>query len=272
LLPEPGKKLPGRVGSTNRAEGIAMKIIRGTKIRATENYESKKEKWLLQVAADSDLSRAGLRVAIGIAMHMNRKQYMLAWPGYGRLAKLLRMGRTTVFRGVTDLEARKHMRVVRSKNGAKHAPNHYHMNISRIDGVPPVGTGVPPVGTRVFPPGVPEPLSEPMREPTIRGREDILFFKESTHTEEKRLGEEERVENRHHLGQPKPLQPAQRIDYAAALDLLRPAKPQANRRCPAFLAVTDYLASLAPELPHPLLKRSRDGRFLIEGPIRQRSA
>jgi hypothetical protein len=37
-----------------------MRVIAGTKIRAIENYESKKEKWLLQVAADSELS-AGAR-------------------------------------------------------------------------------------------------------------------------------------------------------------------------------------------------------------------
>jgi hypothetical protein len=104
--------------------------------------------------------------------------------------------------------------------------------------------------------------------------------------EEKRLGEEERVEKPSSLGQPKRPIPIPKIeeidrgakaraamaDYSAALDLLRPAKSQANRRCPAFLAVTDYLASLAPELPHPLLKRSRDRRFLIEGPIGQCSA
>jgi hypothetical protein len=104
-------------------------------------------------------------------------------------------------------------------------------------------------------------------------------------TQEKRLGEEGRVERPSLLGQPIRSELEERIfgdrsakargvmaDYSAALDLLRPAKPQANRRCPAFLAVTDYLASLTPELPHPLLKRGRDARFLIEGPIGQRSA
>jgi hypothetical protein len=153
-----------------------MKLIPGTKVRATENYESKKEKWLMQAASDHELSRAGLRVAIGIGLHMNRKQHMMAWPGYGRLAKLLRMSRTTVFRGVSDLEERKHLRVVRSKNGTRHAPNHYHVNISRIEGVTPAVTGVTPVGTRVLPPGVPEPMNEPMREPTIRKKREEYKF------------------------------------------------------------------------------------------------
>jgi hypothetical protein len=262
-----------------------MKLILGTKIRATENYESKKEKWLVQVASDGELSRAGLRAAIGIAMHMNRKQRLLAWPGFGRLAKVLGIQRRAVIKGVKDLEARDHMRVVRSRNGTKNNPNHYHPNIWRTGVVSDRTLAGVNLDTRVVSNRTPEPMNEPTREPTIRRREDILSFKDSTLTEDKRLGEEEKVENPHHLGQPKQPELVERIfgsarsaearpriDYAAARDLLRPIKPQANRRCPAFLAVTDYLASLAPELPHPLLKRSRDGRFLIESPIGQRSA
>src|SRR5215467_4538788 len=105
-----------------------MGLIAGTKIRAIENYESKKENWLVQIAADPKLSRAGLRVAIAIGLHMNRKQHMLAWPGFSRLARILRVDRKTARNGVKDLEARGHMRVVRSRNGSKNNPNHYHPN------------------------------------------------------------------------------------------------------------------------------------------------
>jgi hypothetical protein len=66
-----------------------MRVIASTNFRAIENYESKKEKWLLQVATDSELSAGALRVAIAIGLHMNRKQRLLAWPGFGRLQKLL---------------------------------------------------------------------------------------------------------------------------------------------------------------------------------------
>ena len=235
-----------------------MTVIPGTKIRAIENYEAKKEKWLLQVASDPAIRAKALRAAIGIGLHMNRKQRLLAWPGFNRLASILGMDRRAVIRGVKQLEALGHMRVVRSRNGSKNNPNHYHPNIW--------GTGVvserplPSVKltTRVVSNRPPEPMNEPMREPTIRithtpAREASRGFASPAcaTTEEKRLGEEERVEASP-LGQPKLLQPAQRIDYAAARDLLRPVISQANRRCPAFLAVSDYLASLAPELPHPL--------------------
>jgi hypothetical protein len=43
-----------------------MRVIASTNFRAIENYESKKEKWLLQVATDSELSAGALRVAIAI--------------------------------------------------------------------------------------------------------------------------------------------------------------------------------------------------------------
>jgi hypothetical protein len=264
---------------------ITVKVIPGTKIRAIENYESKKESWLLQVASDTELPAGALRVAVAIGLHMNRKQRLLAWPGFTRLQKLLGIGLSTVIRGVKALERRDHMRVVRSRNGRKNNPNHYHPNIWRTGVLSAVTVGTVTDDTRVLSAVTPEPMNEPMREPTIRRKEDILFFKDSTHTEDKGLGEVERVETSPPRTTKLPL-PAPRLegiagqaeakpitlDYAAALDLLRPTKPQANRRCPAFLAVTDYLAGLAPELPHPLLKRSRDRRFLIEGPIGQRSA
>lgn len=39
-----------------------MKVIPGTKFRAIENYESKKEKWLLQVASDPEAFARGAGV------------------------------------------------------------------------------------------------------------------------------------------------------------------------------------------------------------------
>jgi DNA-binding MarR family transcriptional regulator len=100
-----------------------MRNTLGTKVRAIENYESKKEKWLMQVMADTELPAGALRVSFCIAVHMNRKQHMLAWPGLGKLQKLLGIDRSTVIRGVKALEARGHLRVVRSRTGAKNHPN-----------------------------------------------------------------------------------------------------------------------------------------------------
>jgi len=151
-----------------------MKVIAGTKVRATQKYEAKKEMWLVQAASDPGLCRAGLRVAMGIAVHLNRKQNLLAWPGYGRLAQMLHMSRTTVRRGVDDLEARKHLRVTRSRTGKKNDANHYHINIWELGGVPPGVTRVPPVGHRVCPPGVLEPMKEPTNEPLIRRSEEEI--------------------------------------------------------------------------------------------------
>jgi hypothetical protein len=154
-----------------------MRVIAGTRFRATESYECKKEKWLLQVAGDPELSRAALRVAVAIGIHMNRKENMRAWPGYTRIAKILGVDPKTARNGVKDLEARKHMRVVRSRRGSKNNPNSYHPNIWRTEGGATVSLGrdhVPPrVGTHISP----EPLNEPTTEPlNIRkGREDFVW-------------------------------------------------------------------------------------------------
>jgi hypothetical protein len=148
-----------------------MRVIASTNFRAIENYESKKEKWLLQVAADSELSAGALRVAVGIGLHMNRKQRLLAWPGFGRLQKLLGIHRDTVRRNVKALEARGHVRVVRSRNGRKNNPNHYHPNIWRteVGAATHLGrcTDAPWVGAALHP----EPMSEPMNEPMKEVRE-----------------------------------------------------------------------------------------------------
>jgi hypothetical protein len=145
-----------------------MRVIASTNFRAIENYESKKEKWLLQVATDSELSAGALRVAIAIGLHMNRKQRLLAWPGFGRLQKLLDIDRSTVIRGVKALEGRGHMRIVRSRNGSKNHPNHYHPNIWRTGVVAAVPLGRCTDATRVVAAVPPEPMNEPMKEPPIR--------------------------------------------------------------------------------------------------------
>jgi hypothetical protein len=145
-----------------------MRVIAGTNFRAIENYESKKEKWLLQVAADPELSAGALRVAIGIGLHMNRKQRLLAWPGYGRLQKLLGVHYDTIRRGVKALEARGHLRVVRSRNGRKNNPNHYHPNIWRTEVGAATHRGMCTPAQRVGAALHTEPMNEPMKEPLIR--------------------------------------------------------------------------------------------------------
>lgn len=49
-----------------------MRLISGTKLRAKQNYEDQKEKWLLQVTSDHSLSAGDVRTAFAISLHMNR--------------------------------------------------------------------------------------------------------------------------------------------------------------------------------------------------------
>jgi hypothetical protein len=151
-----------------------MTFITGKKTRATQSYEAKKEMWLVQVVSDPKLSRAAMRVAVGIAVHMNRKQNMLAWPGQRRLAEMLHMSRATVCRGVADLEVHQHIRVTRSKTGKKNDANHYHINIWALGGGPPAVLRGPPVVPRVDLTGMPEPPKEPLKEPLIRRSEEEI--------------------------------------------------------------------------------------------------
>src|SRR5262249_19289459 len=164
--PVPGKAR--RRSQRSPGKGKVMGLIAGTKRRAIENYESKKEKWLLQVAANPKLSAGALRVAIAIGLHMNRKQRLLAWPGFGRLQKLLGIDRSKVIRGAKALERQGHRRVVGMRNGRKTHPNHYPPKILRtgVVAAAPLGSGSP--ATRVVAAVPPEPMNEPMREPTIR--------------------------------------------------------------------------------------------------------
>jgi hypothetical protein len=59
---------------------------------------------MAQIAADKTLPAGALRVGLAICWHMNRKRAGLAWPGYGRLQKLLGVDRRTVIRGAKALE------------------------------------------------------------------------------------------------------------------------------------------------------------------------
>jgi hypothetical protein len=160
-----------------------MKDVSRTVVRAKQNYEDKKEKWLLQVASDPDLPRAGHRVAIAIGVHMNRKQNLLAWPGYGRLAKLLGVSHTTAVNGVSALERAKHLRVVRVRQGTKNCPNHYHPNLwitqEATEGVVTTSRSSSHNGvTRVVTTGLPEPTNEPTREP-LSIRKERFVWRES---------------------------------------------------------------------------------------------
>ena len=89
------------------------------------SLEKYREQWLLQLIADPDLKAGDLRVAIAISFHMNRKKNGLAWPGMGRLAKLTHTSPSTVIRATKRLEARGHLRVIRSRMGEKRGLNRY---------------------------------------------------------------------------------------------------------------------------------------------------
>jgi hypothetical protein len=89
--------------------------------------------------------------------------------------------RRTVIRGVKDLEARGHLRVVRSRNGSKNNSNRYHLNIWRADGVVQhLHQGsVKPV-TRVVQHMSPEPMNEPTSEPMNIRLEELSTDKEAS--------------------------------------------------------------------------------------------
>jgi len=102
---------------------------------------------------------------------MNRKQRLLAWPGYGTIAKEMGGSRRMAIRGVASLERGGHMRVVRSRNGNN--VNHYHPNVwatqqTTAGVVTAVTLGSDKRDTRVVTRLSPEPTNEPTREPLIR--------------------------------------------------------------------------------------------------------
>lgn len=103
-----------------------MNLVPGTRFRAKQNYEDRKEKWLLQITSDKELTAGDLRTGVALSKYMNRKERLVAWPGYARLTKDTGLCRCRVIRGVKKLEGRKHMRVSRSRSGSKNDVNHYH--------------------------------------------------------------------------------------------------------------------------------------------------
>jgi hypothetical protein len=140
-----------------------------------QSFEAFKEAWQLEVAANHDLSAGDLRVALAIAAHVNR-QSGVAWPGFGRLQRILRVGRSTVIRAVKRLERADHLSVKHHRNGTKNSPNEYQLKLkgSVIAMTPPpphpsVKDDTTLVSQLRHPPSVtamtPEPLNEPLNEP-----------------------------------------------------------------------------------------------------------
>ena len=90
----------------------------------SQDFAKFRDQCLEQLAADTLLPAGALRVGIQIVLHTNRRTG-LAWPGLGRLEKLVGVDRTTVIRGVKALEKRGHIEVMRSRNGKANEVNRY---------------------------------------------------------------------------------------------------------------------------------------------------
>jgi DNA-binding MarR family transcriptional regulator len=88
-------------------------------------FEKFKEDWQRQVMADPTLSPVTFRVSIAISWHMNRKQSGLAWPGMARLAQMVRTTPRTVIRATKQLEAKGHLRIIRSRQRERRGLNRY---------------------------------------------------------------------------------------------------------------------------------------------------
>jgi DNA-binding MarR family transcriptional regulator len=88
-------------------------------------FEKFKEDWQRQVMADPTLSPVTFRVRIAINWHMNRKQSGLAWPGMARLAQMVRTTPRTVIRATKQLEAKGHLRIIRSRQRERRGLNRY---------------------------------------------------------------------------------------------------------------------------------------------------
>lgn len=86
---------------------------------------------LLQVAADSGLSGAAVKVAIMVAQkYLNRERFLSgdqypAWPSNATLEEDTGLNKTTVLAGIKQLETRGHMRVKRAKSKGRNSINHY---------------------------------------------------------------------------------------------------------------------------------------------------
>jgi hypothetical protein len=122
--------------ATSSAEIIPLNPATAPAPTKSLSLEVYRERWLMQLIADPDLTAGDLRVAIAITFHMNRQQDGLAWPGMARLAALTRTSLSTVVRATKHLEARGHLRVIRSRAGGKRGLNHYHPMLKRAASTP----------------------------------------------------------------------------------------------------------------------------------------
>src|SRR5262249_17284270 len=90
----------------------------------SQDFAKFKDQCLEQLAADTLLPAGALRVGIQIVLHLNHKTRE-AFPGFGRLQKLLGVGRMTVIRSVQALEEAGHIKVMRSRKGKQNEANRY---------------------------------------------------------------------------------------------------------------------------------------------------
>ena len=164
------------------------------------NLEKFKEDWQRQVMADPTLSPVTFRVSIAISWHMNRKQSGLAWPGMARLAQMACTTPRTVIRATKQLEAKGHLRIIRSHQRERRGLNRYmpltksachRRDADNADmSVPSLGSDqVLSLGSDQAPSH--EPLSKPLSEPPsyMDIANAMSSLKDSRELEDKRVGE-----------------------------------------------------------------------------------
>ena len=126
-------------------------------------------------------------VAVAIAKHAGSTTG-LAWPGLGLISETTGLSRSSVLRGVAELEQGEHLAVTRLKVGKKNAANRYRLpRMGSAVSAPPPPSVSPPNNVMVTPPSVcetppsvcvtlppsvcvtPEPVrTEPVKEPKQR--------------------------------------------------------------------------------------------------------
>jgi hypothetical protein len=176
-------------------------------LKKSLSLEVYRERWLMQLIADPDLTAGDLRVAIAITFHMNRQQDGLAWPGMARLAALTRTSLSTVIRATKRLEVRGHLRVIRSRAGKKRGLNRYQPILKRAASVPIAEQSrmtLPSVtyDTTVVSSVTHKPLTEPLSKPlsyTAPTSVGAIHNKQNNQT--KRVAEEERERGSREEGQ-----------------------------------------------------------------------
>ena len=108
-------------------------------------------------------------VAVCIAQHAGSTTG-LAWPGMGLISQTTGLSRSSVLRGVAELEQGGHLAVTRLRIGKKNAANRYRL--PRMGSAPPSVCETPPSVCEKPPPSVcetPKPVTkEPVKEPKQR--------------------------------------------------------------------------------------------------------